>query len=162
MCPPSSRGDHYPRGGTNRPSGPPHRGHAVSVVHLTAVQSRPLSALCPSCTWRNIGSSEYHTIIPQISVGLSVCHSISTETVRTVYFALGQCVARNPTMCLFFLSLYGCGQVIQLNDFASCSLAFVANVVVMLTVSQERVIPQLIACELPFNQKLHRLSKTVH
>ena len=25
-------------------------------------------------------------------------------------------------MCLFSLSLYGCGQVIQLNDFASCSL----------------------------------------
>ena len=30
------------------------------------------------------------------------------------------------------------------------------------TVSQERFIPQLIARGLPFNQKLHRLSKTVH
>ena len=65
-------------------------------------------------------------------------------------------------MCIFCLSLYGCGQVIQLNDFASCSLAFIANVVVMPTVSQERFIPQLIARGLPFNQKLHRLSKTVH
>ena len=40
----------------------------------------------------------------------------------TVHFALGQCVARNSTMCLFSLSLYGCGQVIQLNDFASCTV----------------------------------------
>ena len=96
------------------------------------------------------------------SVRLSVCHSISTEIVRTVHFALGQCVARNPTMCIFCLSLYGCGQGIQLNDFASCSLAFIANVVVMPTVSQERFIPQLIARGLPFNQKLYRLSKTVH
>ena len=65
-------------------------------------------------------------------------------------------------MCLFFLSLYGCGQVIQLNDFASCLLALIANVVVMPMVSQESFIPQLIARGLPFNQKLHRLSKTVH
>ena len=36
-----------------------------------------------------------------------------------------------------------------------------ANVVVMQTVSQEIFIPQLIARGLPFNQKLHRLSKTV-
>ena len=47
-------------------------------------------------------------------------------------------------MCLFFLSLHGCGQVIQLNDFGSCSLAFIANVVVMPTVSQEIFIQQLI------------------
>ena len=72
----------------------------------------------------------HHTIIQQIYVRLSLCPSISTETVRTMPFALGQCVARNPTMCLFFLSLYGCGQVIQLNDFMWCSLAFIANVVV--------------------------------
>ena len=39
------------------------------------------------------------------SVRLSVCPSISTETVRTMHFALGQCVARNPTMCLFSLTL---------------------------------------------------------
>ena len=65
-------------------------------------------------------------------------------------------------MCLFFLSLYGCVQVIQLNDFASCSLAFIANVVVMPTVSQERFIPQLIARGLDrLTKKLHRLSKTV-
>ena len=89
------------------------------------------------------------------SVRLSICPSISTETVRTVHFALGQCVARSPTMCLFFLSLYGYGQVIQLNDFVWCSLAFIANVVAMPTVSQEIFIPQLIARGLPFNQKLH-------
>ena len=56
-------------------------------------------------------------------------------------------------MCLFSLSVYGCGQVIQLNDFVWCSLAFIANVVVMPTVSQEIFIPQLIARGLPFNQK---------
>ena len=56
-------------------------------------------------------------------------------------------------MCLFFLSLYGCGQVIQLNDFVWCSLDFIANVVVMPTVSQKIFIPQLIARGLPFNQK---------
>ena len=77
------------------------------------------------------------------------CPSISTETVRTMHFALGQCVARNPTMCRFVLSLYGYGQVIQLNDFVWCSLAFFANVVVGSTgipptVSQEKCIPQLI------------------
>ena len=57
-------------------------------------------------------------------------------------------------MCLFFLSFYGYGQVIQLNDFVWCSLAFIANVVVVMpTVSQEIFIPQLIARGLPFNQK---------
>ena len=68
---------------------------------------------------------KHHTIIPQISVRifvfpsvrLSVCPSISTKTVRTVHFTLCQCIARNPTMCILYLSLYGCVQIIQLNDF---------------------------------------------
>ena len=66
----------------------------------------------------------YHTIIRQISVCLSVCLSVCPSEIRfprkpflTVNFKIGQCVARNPTMCLLHLSLYGCGQNIQLNDF---------------------------------------------
>ena len=63
-----------------------------------------------------------------------------------MHFALGQCVARNPTMFLFFLSLYGCGQVIQLNDFVWCSLAFFVNVVVGFPRRcRKKCIPQLIA-----------------
>ena len=62
-----------------------------------------------------------HTIIPQISVWLSfrisVCLSIYTKTVCTVHFKHDQCVARNPTTCLLYLSLYGCGQIIELNYF---------------------------------------------
>ena len=124
--------------------------------------------------------SHNHTIIPQISVRLpvcpsvrlsvcpsvrlSVCPSISTETVRTMPFELGQCVARNPTMCLLFLSLYGCGEVIQLNDFVWCSLAFIANVVVGFPRRcRKKKLPAINhARGLPFNPKLHRLSKTLH
>ena len=76
-----------------------------------------------------------HTIIPQISVrlsfSLSVCLSICPKTVCMVRFKLDQCVARNLTMFLLYLSLYGCGQIIELNDFWVVRYAFTAaNVIV--------------------------------
>ena len=51
---------------------------------------------------------------------LSVCPSVRNSI--SVNFKLDQCVARNPTMCLSYLSLYGCGQIIKLNDFVWYSL----------------------------------------
>ena len=55
----------------------------------------------------------YHTTIRQISVCLSVRLKFDFRENRSH----GQCVARNPTMCLLHLSLYGCGQLIELSDF---------------------------------------------
>ena len=59
--------------------------------------------------------------IRQLSVCLSVClsisFSISKKTLRTVNFKLDQCVTLNLTMCLLYLSVYGCCQLTELNDF---------------------------------------------
>ena len=61
------------------------------------------------------------TIIRQISVVGGVCLSgtvsISKKTVRTIRSKLDQCVAPNLTMCLLYLSVYGCCQLTELNDF---------------------------------------------
>ena len=43
--------------------------------------------------------------------------SISKKTVRTIRSKLDQCVAPNLTMCLLYLSVYGCCKLTELNDF---------------------------------------------
>ena len=43
--------------------------------------------------------------------------SISKKTVRTIRSKLDQCVAPNLTMCLLYLSMLGCCQLTELNDF---------------------------------------------
>ena len=111
----------------------------------------------------------HHTIIPQISVRLSVCPSVRrfcpsiSNRSHDALRARPMC-ARNPTMCPFFLSFYGYGKVIQLNDFVWCSLAFIANVVVGFRrrCRKKKISANNRARGLPFNQKLHRLSKTGH
>ena len=79
----------------------------------------------------------YHTIIPQISVLLSFNFpgNRSHDELRA------------RPMRLFFLSLYGCGQVIQLNDFVwvFASRHRQRRCGIPPTVSQEKFIPQLIA-----------------
>ena len=77
-----------------------------------------------------LSKTSYKSDITMNSVQAS---KLAMDIVSTSYLLFANytgCVARNPTMCLFFLSFYGCGQVIQLNDFVWCSLAFFANVVV--------------------------------
>ena len=46
-----------------------------------------------------------------------LCSSISKKTVRTIRSKLDQCVAPNLTMCLLYLSVYGCCKLTELNDF---------------------------------------------
>ena len=74
----------------------------------------------------------HHTIIPQIYVCLS-----ANFVLRFPRKPFARCTSRSANVllatrrCAFsFLSLYGYGQVIQLNNFVWCSLAFFANVVV--------------------------------
>ena len=47
---------------------------------------------------------------------LSGTVSISKKTVRTIRSKLDQCVAPNLTMCLLYLSVYGCCKLTELND----------------------------------------------
>ena len=46
-----------------------------------------------------------------------LCSSFSKKTVRTIRSKLDQCVAPNLTMCLLYLSVYGCCKLTELNDF---------------------------------------------
>ena len=48
---------------------------------------------------------------------LSWTVSISKKTFRTIRSKLDQCVAPNLTMCLLYLSVYGCCKLTELNDF---------------------------------------------
>ena len=69
-------------------------------------------------------------IIPQVSVFLSECDSVCLSHFRfpTVNFKLDQCVAQNLTMCLLYLSVYGCCQLIELNDFlVVCAVTLLAH-----------------------------------
>ena len=59
----------------------------------------------------------YIYIYNSANLFLSFCDSISfsiyKKTLRTVNFKLDQCVALNLTMCLLYLSVYGCCQLIS-------------------------------------------------
>ena len=87
---------------------------ARCALLVTAPRIRYLTLL-------HVTGSRYLTIIRAISVvgrwALSGTVSISKKTVRTIRSKLDQCVAPNLTMCLLYLSVYGCCKLTELYDF---------------------------------------------